>query len=340
MELNPFLPLSFISKLLPFVLTLVCFLVSCSEDPKPETKKTTLPPVVEKATVSTDHEFGKLDFPKVYLEELDQFQEFFKEQHETSFSHVPKKNWMSFTAGKDGVLTKILLFGKANYKISNHYGSAMRGFVRESNPESGAKLGEWELSRDQIVNQLAAQGLAENESGWITLHMRGEIPQIAGRTYFLVCQEIDDEKAWFGAFAFSEGNTYLPGRHWLHPDHDLVFRTYVGKTSDQIAKEQKVSSNFKPVLKQDNLGLSNSSISQPPPPKPMFAREEPLNDQVDYKPAVEPNPNELKPFGVSTEESVPAVKTDPNKQNGEDSTEKSGNKSLFNRLFKKSSDEK
>ena len=131
------------------------------------------------------------------LRNLINFKNFFKEQHETSFSHVPNKNWMSFTAGKDGILTKILLFGKANYLISEHYGSAMRGFVRESNPNTGTVFGEWELSRDEIVNQLAAQGLAENEPGWITIRMRGEIPQEAGKTYFLVCKEIDDERPWF-----------------------------------------------------------------------------------------------------------------------------------------------
>ena len=34
---------------------------------------------------------SSLDFPDVYIEELDQSQEFYKEQHETSFSFVPKK---------------------------------------------------------------------------------------------------------------------------------------------------------------------------------------------------------------------------------------------------------
>ena len=152
----------------------------------------------------------------------------------------PTKNWMSFTAGKDGILTKILFFGKANYLISEHYGSGMKGFVRENNPAKGPKLGEWSLSRDEIVNQLAAQGLPETQDGWITIRMRGEIPQESGKTYFLICQEISDGRPWFGAFAFSEGNTYPAGRHWLHPEHDLVFRTYVGKPTDPRPKPTKL----------------------------------------------------------------------------------------------------
>ena len=70
--------------------------------------------------------------------------------------------------------------------ISEHYGSAMRGFVRTNNPDKGQKLGEWELSRDEIVNQLASQGLEETQAGWITIRMRGEIPPAKGTTYFLV----------------------------------------------------------------------------------------------------------------------------------------------------------
>ena len=45
----------------------------------------------------------------MYVEELDQSQEFYKEQHETSFSFVREKNWFSYTPEKKGILTKILL---------------------------------------------------------------------------------------------------------------------------------------------------------------------------------------------------------------------------------------
>ena len=86
-----------------------------------------------------------LDFPTVYIEELDQSQEFFKEQHETSFSFVNKKNWFSYTSEKKGILTKVLLFGKPNYKPSDHYGDSMHGFIRKGNPDKGPKLGEWDF---------------------------------------------------------------------------------------------------------------------------------------------------------------------------------------------------
>ena len=301
-------------------LAILSFLYSCSDES--EKGVTDLPPIIEDPSTPALEKSVKADFPKVYVEELDQFQEFFKEQHETSFSHVPNKNWMSFTAGKDGILTKILLFGKANYLISEHYGSAMRGFVRESNPNTGTVFGEWELSRDEIVNQLAAQGLAENEPGWITIRMRGEIPQEAGKTYFLVCKEIDDERPWFGAFAFSEGNNYLPGRHWLHPGHDLVFRTYVGKTSDQIADEQKAAVNFQPAQpNQDNI-VNNSPVMQPPPPKPMTEQNPPVDTPVEYKPAVD-----VEQKKTTEAESAPNSNSEESKEVQE--------KSLFDRLFKK-----
>ena len=68
---------------------------------------------------------SKLGFPHVRVEELDHSQEFFKEQHTTSFSYVPRKNWTSFTASKNGLLNKILLFGKANLIDSPHYGLSL-----------------------------------------------------------------------------------------------------------------------------------------------------------------------------------------------------------------------
>ena len=162
-----------------------------------------------------------------------------------------RKNWTSYTAGKDGILTKVLLFGKPNYTISEHYGSFMSGFVRADNPDTGPKLGEWSITREEIINQLALQELVQTDRGWITLQMRGEIPQQAGRMYFIVCDQIGNKRAWFGAFAFAEGNSYKKGRFWLHPDHDLVFRTYVGKTADQLEKEQR----GEPLFDSDTASL-------------------------------------------------------------------------------------
>ena len=297
-------------------------LFSCSEDNEEE-KKSGLPKVSDQDEPSISPSPKKADFPIVYIEELDQYQEFFKEQHETSFSHVKNKNWTSFTAGKDGILTKILLFGKANYLISEHYGSAMSGYVRANNPDKGPKLGEWELSRDEIVNQLASQGLAETEAGWITIRMRGVIPQDKGKTYFLVCDFIDDGRPWFGAFAFSEGNAYSFGRHWLHPDHDLVFRTYVGKTSEQIEAEQKAAENFSPAKPQEAKEIKNSPIIQPPPPKPMKEKDSNLTLP-------------LKPF-LDLNTTVPLESNSSiSSENEKKTEEKPKNNSLFDKLFKKS----
>ena len=71
---------------------------------------------------------------------------------------------------------------------------------------------------------------------------------------FLVCDKISENRAWFGAFAFGEGNPYPGGRHWLHPGHDLVFRTYVGKTRDFLDKEH---------VKHPESTLRNSTIQSP-----------------------------------------------------------------------------
>jgi len=236
---------------------------SCSDDKSGPEEAASLPPTVEKKPELADLPTKPL--PVVYIEELDQYQEYFKEQHETSFSHVAKKNWSSYTAGKDGILTKVLLFGKPNYMISEHYGSSMSGFIRADNPDSGPKYGEWSLTRDDIINQLAVQGLTEIDQGWITLQMRGEIPQQKGRMYFIVCDQIGNKRSWFGAFAFAEGNTYKKGRFWLHPEHDLVFRTYVGKTADQLEKEQK----GEPLFDSDSATLVPTN-DIPEAPKPMI----------------------------------------------------------------------
>ena len=65
----------------------------------------------------------------------------------------------------------------------------MSGFVRADNPDTGPKYGEWSITREEIVNQLALQGLTEIDRGWITLQMRGEIPQQAGKMYFVGRQD-------------------------------------------------------------------------------------------------------------------------------------------------------
>ncbi|MDA8775458.1 hypothetical protein N9N13_06990 [Opitutales bacterium] len=323
---------------------LFLFLNSCSEEKLDAPENAGEPSTQSEKKPKQAVKVSSLDFPNVYIEELDQSQEFYKEQHETSFSFVSKKNWFSYTSGKDGILTKVLLFGKPNFKPSDHYGDSMHGFLREGNPDSGPKLGEWDLSRDDIVNQIAAQGLGSREAGWITIRMRGEIPQIAGKTYFLVCEKITGEKPWFGAFAFGEGNPYLPGKFWLHPDHDLVFRTYVGKTPEQVAKEQKNEE----VSKQ--LGLTNTPPPQNPSdlPTPLPISQSPSKNLViqNFEPKDEPKieskeipivpptsiEKSVEPSGEQVEE-LNLIQI-PN-GNIEDQNNSSEKKSLFNRLFKK-----
>ena len=320
------------------------FLNSCSEEKLDVPQNATQPKTQLETKAEQMIKTSSLNFPNVYIEELDQSQEFYKEQHETSFSFVSKKNWFSYTAGKDGILTKVLLFGKPNFKPSDHYGDSMHGFLREGNPNTGPKLGEWDLSRDDIVNQIAAQGLASRDAGWITIRMRGEIPQIGGKTYFLVCDKITGGKPWFGAFAFGEGNPYLPGKFWLHPDHDLVFRTYVGKTPQQVVKEQRNEEISK------ELGLINDSIPQNPSalPTPLPISQSPSNILVtqniekEKEPQIEskktqfvPNPRiekNIEPSGEKVEE-LNLIQIQSNKI--EERNNSSERKSLFNKLFKK-----
>ena len=160
----------------------------------------------------------------------------------------------------------------------------------------------------------------------------------------MVCEKITGGKPWFGAFAFGEGNPYLPGKFWLHPDHDLVFRTYVGKTPQQVAKEQRNEEISK------ELGLINDSIPQNPSdlPTPLPISQSRSNNLIsqnveeEEEPQIEskktpfvPTPTiekNIEPSGEQVEElnliQIPINKVD--EQNN--SSEK---KSLFNRLFKK-----
>ena len=261
-----------------------------------------------------------LEFPKVRVEELDHSQEFFKEQHTTSFSYVPRKNWTSFTASKNGILTKVLLYGKANLLDSPHYGLSMSGFVRAGNPDSGPKFGRWILTREDIVSQLASQGLGEREAGWLTIRMLGQIPQKVGTRYFLVCDKITENKAWFGEFAFAEANPYEFGSHWLNKDHDLVMRTYVGKTDEQIKALQVEPTNN--VVPKSDESLP-SPVSQNP------------SRTIIAPPTITPQPPAQPQLTVPTPPVV-IEKVDSNDTLSEvkedNRTEK---KSLFDRLFKK-----
>ncbi len=334
------LPLS----LLPCLLLLFH---GCSEDKPLAEKEPVSPPPQNDATAKKE---PIQELPVVYVEELDQFQEFFKEQHDTSFSHVTNKNWSSYTAGKNGILTKVMLYGKPNYMISEHYGTTMSGFIRSDNPETGPKYGEWSISREEIINQLALQGISEsNKMGWITLQMRGEIPQKAGKLYFIVCDRIGDKRGWFGSFAFGDGNTYSAGRFWLHPDHDLVFRTYVGKTQKQLDLEQ----NGDPLFESSDKSIIGS-IDVPEEPKPMIelsgnfepATGRPLVDPIDqevdttYQPATEEPDAKASPQSDSASESTNEEASQVSEDEGPtiEESQPPANPTLFDRFFKEKSE--
>lgn len=330
-HLHPFLPI-----------IALCGIIGCSDDTKSPPTKSAL---LDDSTVSssTPLQKKKLEFPVVYIEELDQYQEYYKDQHTTSFSHVPSKNWFSFTAGKDGVLTKILLYGKPNILPNEYYGLSMSGFIREGNPSTGAKYGAWKLSRDDILNQLATQSLTERDSGWITIRMRGEIPQEMGQTYFFVCEHIE-ERSWFGDFAFGEGNPYKAGRNWLNSEHDLVFRTYVGKTQDQIEKQQMIR-KLKEIddINKNQTG-NGSSSSAPAAPIPLSPRPPDPNTFES-----QPPPIEIAPNSPATPQSVAPSQPSGNAPQNLQGTGPNGtipiqpvlpdsnntNKGLFDRLYKK-----
>lgn len=299
------------------------YLIGCGGNSEPENaseQNIKILPKESSNNVSTTED-KSLDYPEVRVEELDHSQEFFKEQHTTSFSYVPRKNWTSYTASKDGILTKVLLFGKANLVDSPHYGLSMSGFVRAHKPDSGPKYGKWSLSRDEIVQQLASQALDERSAGWLTIKMRGEIPQNAGTKYFIVCDSITENKAWFGEFSFADANPYDLGNHWLNPEHDLVMRTYVGKTDKQI-KALQVQPKLKnsPPPSEEMLPIP---ISQNPNQPFIVQTPVPLSPSAaEIKEIKEPQP---------VQEKIPNLPLDSNYSENNQTIKKS----LFDRLFKK-----
>jgi hypothetical protein len=271
------------SHLLPLAIT--AFLFGCGGDTGVDT-----PPPVDPETnaIATGPSVSSKPVtpvvpPIVYVEELDQVQEYFKEQHDTSFSHTRNKNYFSFTAGKMGMPMRVALYGKPHFATSDFYGSSMSGVLREGNPDRGRKIATWSLSRDDVVAQLAAQGLSDIDYGWVDVKFQEPSePLVIGRKYFVVCERIADGKHFFGAFSFGEDNPYAGGRHWLHPEHDLVFRSYVGN------KERTV------------LEAPESNATEPPAPKgipipPLVPTPQYSEDKKKVLPSVVPAPSVTLP---------------------------------------------
>ena len=126
--------------------------------------------------------------------------------------------------------------------------------------------------------------------------------------------KISENKAWFGAFAFGEGDPYAGGRHWLHPGHDLVFRTYVGKTRDFLDKEH---------VKHRESTQKNSSIQSPE------SLEHPKIQQPETNLMPKPLENAL-PSKSDEDNSDDRLQNLDEKEKS--NTDKNG--SLFDRLFK------
>jgi hypothetical protein len=230
----------------------------------------------------------------------------------------------------------------------------MSGFIREGNPSTGPKYGAWDLSRDDILNQLATQSLTEDDSGWITINMRGEIPQEIGKTYFLVCDKIS-EKSWFGDFAFGEGNPYPHGRIWFNPDHDLVFRTYVGQLRSDFSQTQG-----QPDRSQPGPKANSAPLPIPVPVQPLALEEKPIPTQPEtfeerpqdtesipltpspaaatnqVPPAISPQltPKNLTPTTQGAKEFKENPLSEPVLPQTQTDQNRSQKNSLFNRLFK------
>ena len=303
-----------------FLLSAVtAFICGCGDDavetpPPPDWNKTSL-------TIGSSEPPQPIEPEKppiVYVEELDQFQEYFKEQHDTSFSHTRNKNYSSFTAGKAGMPMRIALYGKPHFATSDFYGSMMSGVLREGSPEKGRKIATWSLSRDEIVSQFATQGLREEDYGWIDVKFNEPTaPLEVGKKYFVVCERISDGKHFFGAFSFGEGNPYKGGRHWLHPEHDLVFRSYIGHEEKSAAKASESNAPDPPApiaipitpsvsISQGSDDLKDVVPQLVPVPTPIQFTPPPLvSPSPPEPPVVPPGPSQPRPRSVIPLETGP-----------------------------------
>ena len=220
---------------------------------------------------------GKIEYQINYIEdsysktsqeaELDQFQNYYIPQSETSFSKIndftgnrPLGNWFSFTAQKNGFLKQISLLGVPNSLDSELYGSSMGGFIKKGSLNNTSKVGEWSISTAEIAEQIKSQGI--DRYGWISIKINGIVPQNIGEKYFFVCNEISDGKSWFGAFCFSNKNPYKGGEFWLNPNHDLVFCTFVSAIPSMHGNELIHPSILPKILNDEALQTDVEQIRQ------------------------------------------------------------------------------
>ena len=155
------------ASVFPFLLFVLTLFAGCGDDGGGEQSGLPSPKSVP-GIVSEPVSPGEVPEPIVPLvEEVDQSQEYYKKGHVSSFSHVTKRNWFSYEAGKTGILTRISLYGRPHFR-SDIYGDSMQGSIRTGGP-SGPVLGKWTLSRDEVSAQLKNAGLTDNDYGWINV---------------------------------------------------------------------------------------------------------------------------------------------------------------------------
>ena len=105
----------------------------------------------------------------------------------------------------------------------------MSGFISEVKPQHRSEIRSMATKQRRYFGPIGCPK-PDRKRQWLDYHTNARRnSQEIGKTYFLVCEKIE-EKSWFGDFAFGEGNPYPHGRIWFNLDHDLVFRTYVGRT--------------------------------------------------------------------------------------------------------------
>ncbi|MFP6899310.1 MAG: hypothetical protein VCA36_00110, partial [Opitutales bacterium] len=153
------------------------------------------------------------------------------------------------------------------------------------------KLGTWSLSRDEVVAQLAGQGLKSSQYGWISVKISEDqrIPQIPGETYLIQSTKISGGSPWFGSFRVGSGNKYPDGAWWhakftQTKQPDLVFRTYVAKTVAQSTQERAIRlEQVERHLREEKNGIKKGGITRPAPsPQP------PITDPVPPVPIAPP----------------------------------------------------
>jgi hypothetical protein len=311
-------------------LILVVFLsVGCGEDPvEPDTGsviKEIVPDPIDQSGDSNDS-FAKPTLSPIVVENLDQAQEIYEKQENTSFK-TGDRGWQRYKASRSGYLTRFSLYGCAHSKGARNksqiiYGDVIWGEIRLE--RTNETLGTWSLSRDQVVAQLKSRGLEETDYDWIHVKISDDqrISQVAGETYLIQSVKISDNRPFFGSFRFGVNDPYPDGAWWhCNPkptaayDKDLVFMTWVGKTAKQVTEEralrlEEVEQRLQPPKRSVDIEPVPSSVV-PVIPEPAPA---PVTPPAVVAPIPEPElpdpdspPDSLPPILQPEEKPAPAI---------------------------------